>query len=119
DRIASFRLSRRNRIEHDRGGIRALARADDVDAGALRPNLQLLDCRRAERIGGADQRRASLALEQIRQLPDRRRLACTVDADDERHLWMLVDGDRPIDSCEHAADLVLDEIAEARAVARS
>ena len=56
DRIAALRLRRRDRIEHDRGGIGALARAHDVDAGARGPDLELLDGRGAERVGRADQR---------------------------------------------------------------
>ena len=54
--VAAPRLPRRNRVEHDRRRIRARLGPNDVDLGARRPDLQLFDRRRAERVGGADQR---------------------------------------------------------------
>ena len=88
NRIASFRLARRDRVEHHRGRIGAVSRADHIDAGALRPDLELFDGGGAEGIGRADQRRLAPLLEQVRQLADRRRLAGAVDADDQRDLRM-------------------------------
>ena len=60
DRAAPARLARGHGVEDDRGRVGALARADDIDAGAAGPDLELLDGRRAERVGGADQRRLPL-----------------------------------------------------------
>ena len=119
NRIASFGLARGNGVEHDGGRIGALARANDVDAGACRPDLELLDRRRAERIGRADERILPFAPDQMGQLADRRGLARPVDADDERHLRPRGDDDGPIDRAEHAQDLLLDQIAQAAAVGRS
>ena len=85
-RIAPLRLAGRDRVEHDGRGIGAFARAHDVDAGAVRPDFELLDRRGAKRVGGADQRLSPSRLQQIRQLADRRRLAGAVDADDQHHL---------------------------------
>ena len=60
-----------------------------------------------------------LALEQIRQLADGRGLAGAVDADDQRHLRAAMPtGSGVIDRGEDGADLLLDQIAEARAVPR-
>ena len=84
----------------------------------VRPDLELLDGSRAKRVGGANERRLALALQQVRELADRRRLAGAVDADDQRHLRMMGDRDRPIDGGEDATDFLLHEIAQARAVAR-
>ena len=118
DRIAALGLRRRNGVEHHGGRIGALARAHHVDAGARRPDLQLLDRGGAEGVGGADQRRAAFALQQVGQLADRRRLAGAVDADNQRHLRMRRDRDRRVHGGEHAPDFLFDQIAQAGAVAR-
>ena len=84
DDVALARLARGDGVEDDGRGIGARLRADEVDAGPLRPDLELLDGRGAERVGGADQRRPASILDQARQLADRGRLAGAVDADDQR-----------------------------------
>ena len=83
DDVAAARLARGDRVEHDRGRIGAALRADEIHAGARRPDLQLLDRRGAERVGRADERRQPRVLDHPRQLADRRRLAGAVDADDQ------------------------------------
>ncbi len=71
DGVELARLGGLDRVEHHRGRIRVGLRPHEVDIGALRPDLELLDGRRAERVGRADQRRLALQLEQVRQLADR------------------------------------------------
>ena len=88
--VALARLAGGDRVEHDRRRIGAGPRADDVDAGARRPDLELLDGRGAKRVGGANQRRLARVLDQPRELADGRRLAGAVDADD--HARRAADG---------------------------
>src|SRR5262249_13991509 len=95
---------------------RSVARADDVHAGAFRPDLELFDSGRPERVGSANQRLTAFRLQQVRQLPDRRRLSGAVDADDEYDFRRLRDGNRRVDRAEDAVDLAFDQVAEARAV---
>ena len=78
-----LRLGRGDRIEHDRGRIGALSRADHVDAGALAQISELLDGRGAKRVGRADDRPSSLLLEHVGQLAHGGGLARAVDADDQ------------------------------------
>ena len=66
-------------------GIGAARRADEVGTRALGPDLELLLRRRAERVRRADEHRAAVLAELLRELADRRRLAGSVDADDEDH----------------------------------
>ncbi len=121
--VALARLARRERVEHDRRRIRAGPRPDDVDAGAGRPDLQLLDRRGAERVGGADQRRLAGVLEQPRQLADGRRLAGAVDADDHDDVRPLAVADRRLGAAQDPPDFLLDErpqrLARGRACART
>ena len=64
-----LRLPRLDRVEHHGRRIGAFARADDVDAGALRPDLELLDGRGAKRVGGARRAAACPTLQQFASLP--------------------------------------------------
>ena len=58
-------------------------------------------------------------LQQVRQLADRRRLAGAVDADDQRHAAAACRSATGASTrVEDVADLLLDQIAQARAVAR-
>mgnify|MGYP003694550883 CR=1 FL=1 len=112
DEIASKTTGRR---------IGALPRARTMlDAGAPRPDLELLDGGGAERVGGTNRavarpscfsRFASLPTVVVLPVP----LTPTISDD----LRMVLDGDRTIDRVEDAPDLLLDQIAEARAVARA
>ena len=85
DYIAAARLGRRDRIEYDRGRIRALAVAHDVRARALRPNLKLVGGGSAERIRGGQHDLFALAHIAGGQLADRRGLAHAVDADHQHN----------------------------------
>ena len=51
NRIASLGFARRDGVEHHRGRIGAFPRANQIHAGTLGPDLQLLDRRGAERVG--------------------------------------------------------------------
>ena len=108
--------SRRTRPPPDRAPSRARTMSTPARA---RPDLELLDGRRAKRVGRADERLPPFVLQQVGQLADRRRLAGAVDADDQRDARRRrADGERPIDRREDRADLLLDEVAQALAVAR-
>ena len=58
-----------NGIEHHGGWIRAGAGADDVHAGAIRPDFELLDRGRSKRIRSADQRCLARILVKRASLP--------------------------------------------------
>ena len=83
DDVHIARLRRRERIEQHRAGVRALDRADDLAARAVRPDLELVGRRRAERIRRAQQHALALALEAVGHLADGRGLAHAVHADDQ------------------------------------
>ena len=67
----------------DRGRVGSLRRADEVGLRAVGPDLELLLGRGAPGVGGAEEDGAVVLAQLLRQLPDRRRLAGAVDADDE------------------------------------
>ena len=73
------------RIEHDRAGIRAGLLRDECGAGAIRPDIELLDRRRAKRIARGEHDRVPGFAEAARELADGRGLAGAVDADDQDH----------------------------------
>ena len=74
----------------DRAGVRARLAADDLAAGALGPQLELLGGRGAEGVAGGEQHRAAqLLLEVPGHLPDRGRLAAAVHARHEDHGRLL------------------------------
>ena len=83
DDVTAARPAGSEGVEDDGGGIRALAGTDHVHTRAIGPDLELVDGRGAESVGRADDRRLPLALQLIRELANRRRLAGAVDADDE------------------------------------
>ena len=118
NRVAALRLAGRDRVEDDRRWIRTVARAHDVDIGAVGPDLELLDRGGAKGVGGANQRPLPLVPQQVGELPDGRRLAGPVHADDQGHLRPRRDRDRLIDGSKDTQDFLLHEIAEAGAVAR-
>jgi hypothetical protein len=68
DRIAAARAPGLERVEDHGGRIGSALRADHVDAGPVRPDLELLDRRGAERVGRTHQRILALRLQRPRQL---------------------------------------------------
>ena len=87
----------RDGIEGDRARIGPLRALDQLDAGALRPALELLDGRGAERVRRADDHRLPERLAQVPgELADGRRLARAVDADDEDDGRVRADVDRVV-----------------------
>src|SRR5439155_996649 len=56
NRIAALRFARRDRVEDDGRWVSAFVRADHLDAGARRPDLELFDRRGPERIRRANER---------------------------------------------------------------
>ena len=65
------------------GRIAAALAGDHLDVRALRPHFQLLDGRRAERVGAAEDDRATCVGRLLRQLAHRGGLAGTVDAHEQ------------------------------------
>ena len=84
--MTTSRPSRRGRLDRvvgDRGRVRPALAADELGAGALGPDLELLLGGRAERVGGAEHDGVAVLAQALGELADRRRLAGAVDADDE------------------------------------
>ena len=102
-------------VEDDRGGVSALIVFDHVDAGAVGPDLQLVDRRRTERVRSAQDDLASGGLEVVGHLADGRGLADAVDADDQddRRSGQEVDG---LVLAEHVGDDLLDDFTDFRRV---
>ncbi len=70
-------------VEDDGTGVATLATADELDAGPLRPGRQLLGGRGAERVAGGEQHAPTSGDLLVGHLADARRLANTVDADEQ------------------------------------
>ena len=94
--VAAARLRRRDRVKDDRRRVCALAVPDDVRTRALRPNLELVGRRRAERVRRGQHDLFALADIACRQLADRGGLADAVDADDQNDRWLARDVERLI-----------------------
>ena len=74
-----------DRLERDAGRVGALGAAHDLDTDPLAPGRELLDRRRAERVGRAERHGAVLGDQDPRDLADGRGLAGAVDAHHEHH----------------------------------
>ena len=81
--VAPARAGSLERVECHRGRVAAPRRADEVRPGPLSPDLELLLRGRSERVRRADEHGPAVLGELHRELPDRRRLAGPVHADDE------------------------------------
>src|SRR6185437_12309552 len=68
--IHSAGLGRLQSVENDGTRIRSSLLADHVDRGALRPDFQLLNGRRAEGIGSTEQNLSAFAKETVREFAD-------------------------------------------------
>src|SRR3989454_2282283 len=71
-----------DRIERDRGRVRARLVLDEFEADRLGVFLELLDGPRPERVRGGNDARVALLLDMVRELRDRRRLARAVHPDE-------------------------------------
>jgi hypothetical protein len=102
-------------LEHQAGGIAALLAGDDRHVEPLGPDPQLLDRRGAEGVAGDQHHRVILLLQQMGELGDGRRLARSVDPDDQHHLRARegVHLDRLGDRREDPRDLLGDDGAYA------
>src|SRR5690606_18262709 len=100
-------------VEGETGGIGADLVRDDGRSGALTPDLELIDSGRAECIAGGHHDRGSRALELLRELADRCRLAGAIDADDENNVRFdgCIQRQRFRDRREYALDLLGEYIA--------
>ena len=85
DDVGLARFGRCNRIEHDGGRVAALRLLNQIAVRAVRPDLQLLDGRGAERVRRPEDDALVQRLQIGGELADRRGLADAVDADDEDH----------------------------------
>src|SRR5207248_3040919 len=74
-------------VEQDSRRVAALLAGNDRRADALAPDLELLDRGGTESIAGGEQDAIIRFLEPMAKLADRRRLARSVDADHEDHVW--------------------------------
>ena len=89
DHVGAARFGRRHRVKSDRRRIRAFRVLHDIRAGALRPDGQLLGSGRAERIRRREEHFFPFFAHLAGQLPDGRRLAHAVHADDQVHFRMV------------------------------
>ena len=79
--ITASCLCRINGVIDHRCRVRAFGVLDDIHAGTLCPDLQLVNGSRTERICRSDQHLFALAFQLMAQLADGGGLACAVDAD--------------------------------------
>ena len=79
------RRGRLDSIERDRGRITPLRCAYERRAEEVGPDFELLGGARAECVGGRQQYAPAFGLEPLRELRDRRRLPCAVDAKYQNH----------------------------------
>ena len=95
-------------IERQTRRVRPLGAGDHGTARAFPPDLKLFDGGGAEGVAGGQQHRFALGLELGRQLADRRRLARSVDATDQKHegFCSAIDGKRLGDGGQQGRDLV-------------
>ena len=82
--LAAF-LAGADGVEDHGARIRAGFMGDDLDAGAFAPDLQLVDGRGAEGVGGGQYNFAPALLVPVGHLADGGRLAGAVDADHHDH----------------------------------
>ncbi|MCI0436799.1 MAG: hypothetical protein L0271_24640, partial [Gemmatimonadetes bacterium] len=78
----------------------------------LRPDSQLLDSSRPERVGRTDERSLAQRSREIRELSDRRGLAGSVDSHDQDNAGGVTVGRNRTRRREDCEDLVLDEISQ-------
>ena len=79
-----------HRVEEHRRRIAARLVLDDFGAGAVAPDLQLLDGGGAKRVGRRQQHGLALRAQGVRQLADGGGLADAVDADHQDDLRLAI-----------------------------
>ena len=94
DDVVAARRRGFDRVVGDSSWVAAALGADEVRLRAVGPDLELLLGGGAEGVRGGDDHRAAVLVQVVRELPDRRRLARAVDADDEEHARLLTNGER-------------------------
>src|SRR6185437_10565285 len=62
---------------------------DHLCSGPSTPNFKLLDRSGSECIRRAHQNRLALASEEVGELPDSSRFACSIDSDNQQNLWAV------------------------------
>src|SRR5207237_9060226 len=95
DDVAAALGGELDRVVGDGGRIAAPFAADEIRAGAFRPDLELLLRSGAEGVGRAQDDRASVLAQAVCELPDRRRLPGAVDTDHKDDARLSVEGERP------------------------
>src|SRR5579864_4416763 len=83
--IGMASLGCRNGVKYDRGRIRPWFLLDHFNSVALGPYFQLLDCRRAESVRGAQNHASTLLPQAIRQFPDAGGLSRAVYSDNKNN----------------------------------
>jgi hypothetical protein len=83
--LPSFRGS--NPIECDGGRIGSMAVTDHGDADSVSPDLQLIDCRSAKRIGSDQQRHFPCLHKSLRDFGNCSRLTDAIDPYDQNDEW--------------------------------
>ena len=89
-------LSRLQCVKQHRAGVRPLVLADDLAAGPLRPDFQLIGSGGAERVRRAQQHTLSLLFQAGRHLANGGGFANAVDADKNAHAGLCVQLQRGI-----------------------
>jgi len=105
--VDRLRAGRLQGLEGERGGVRALAARHHRAAGALAPDLELLDRGGPESVARRQHDLAALGAESGGELPDRGGLARSVDADHQDHEGAggRIDHQRPRDRHQDLLDL--------------
>jgi hypothetical protein len=78
-----------DRVEHHGARVGARLLLDDGRAGALRPDAELLDGRRAKGVASGEHHLLARIREAARQLADGGGLAGAIDADHQQHEWLV------------------------------
>ena len=126
DDVGAAVLRRHDSVEGEAGGIGAGRARYHLGAGALAPNLELLDRRGAEGVAGGEHDFLAAIAVELGELADRRGLAAAVDTDHQKHegLMRRVDRERLLGRLQGVDDalgqgradfLAADLLVEARA----
>ena len=99
--VRAARLGRRDGVKDDRRRVCALVLPDDIHMCALRPDLELIRRRRAERVRRAEEYLLALTAALICDLADGRGLANAVDADHQHHGRPRIEPQRRITDVQH------------------
>jgi hypothetical protein len=92
--VAAVARGAPDRVVSDRGRVRPTLTADELRPRAFGPDLELLLCGGAERVGRGEYDRVAVPAQPVGELADRRCLPGAVHADDEQHAGIGAHGER-------------------------